>query len=97
MYYAQVSQQTHHPSRTMIVIGYGQVMATPSSVQLQIEVQTKGNHVQGPQQENAAIMNEVIQSLTHLVFQENKFKLLVIQSHHYIISKMANKLLMAMK
>ncbi|MFM9531962.1 hypothetical protein [Lysinibacillus sp. IITD104] len=42
MYYAQVNQLTHHPSRTMIVIGNGQIMATPSSVQLQIEVQTQG-------------------------------------------------------
>ncbi|WP_249671240.1 SIMPL domain-containing protein, partial [Bacillus thuringiensis] len=38
----------------------------PSSVQLEIEVQTQGNNVQGPQQENARIMNQVIQSLVAL-------------------------------
>ncbi|MEK3729007.1 SIMPL domain-containing protein [Lysinibacillus sp. FSL W8-0953] len=66
MYYAQVNQQVPHLSRVITVTGNGQVMATPSSVQIQIEVQTQGNNVQGPQQENARIMNQVIQSLVAL-------------------------------
>lgn len=85
MYYAQVNQQTHHPSRTMIVIGYGQVMATPNSVQLQIEVQTQGNHVQGSQQENAAIMNEVMQSLIALGIPREQ-----IQTASYTITPLYN-------
>lgn len=66
MYYAQVNQQATHTSRVMTVTGNGQVKATPTSAQLQIEVQTQGNNVQVPQQENAIIMNQVIQSLVTL-------------------------------
>lgn len=66
MYYAQVNQQATHTSRVMTVTGNGQVKATPTSAQLQIEVQTQGNNVQVPQQENAITMNQVIQSLVAL-------------------------------
>lgn len=66
MYYAQVNQQATHTSRVMTVTGNGQVKATPTSAQLQIEVQTQGDNVQVPQQENAIIMNQVIQSLVAL-------------------------------
>lgn len=66
MYYAQVNQQATHTSRVMTVTGNGQVKATPTSAQLHIEVQTQGNNVQVPQQENAIIMNQVIQSLVTL-------------------------------
>lgn len=66
MYYAQVNQQATHTSRVITVTGNGQVKATPTSAQLQIEVQTQGNNVQVPQQENAIIMNQVIQSLVAL-------------------------------
>lgn len=66
MYYAQVNQQATHTSRVMTVTGNGQVKATPTSAQLQIEVQTQGNNVQVPQQENTIIMNQVIQSLVTL-------------------------------
>lgn len=66
MYYAQVNQQATHTSRVMTVTGNGQVKATPTSAQLHIEVQTQGNNVQVPQQENTIIMNQVIQSLVTL-------------------------------
>lgn len=66
MYYAQVNQQATHTSRVMTVTGNGQVKATPTSAQLHIEVQTQGNNVQVPQQENAITMNQVIQSLVAL-------------------------------
>ncbi|UZM99354.1 SIMPL domain-containing protein [Lysinibacillus sp. MHQ-1] len=54
------------PPRVITVRGDGQVKAKPSSIQLQIEVQTRGQNVQEPQQENAATMNRVIQSTTAL-------------------------------
>jgi len=41
MYYASVSQQSHHISRVIGVTRNGEVMATPSYVQLRIEVHTK--------------------------------------------------------
>ncbi len=66
MYYAQLNHQASIPSRVISVTGNGQVTAKPSSIQLQIEVQTQGQNVQGPQQENAATMNQVIQSITAL-------------------------------
>ncbi|MFJ8460498.1 SIMPL domain-containing protein [Lysinibacillus xylanilyticus] len=66
MYYANVSQHSPHPSRVIDVTGNGKVMATPSYVQLQIEVQTRGKNVQEAQQENAVIMNRVIQALLAL-------------------------------
>lgn len=55
-----------HSPRVITVRGDGQVKAKPSSIQLQIEVQTRGQNVQEPQQENAATMNRVIQSTTAL-------------------------------
>ncbi|MBD8523265.1 SIMPL domain-containing protein [Lysinibacillus fusiformis] len=66
MYYAQLNHQASIPSRVISVTGNGQVTAKPSSIQLQIEVQTQGQNVQGPQQENAATTNQVIQSITAL-------------------------------
>jgi uncharacterized protein len=66
MYYANVSQHSSHPPRVIDVTGNGKVMATPSYVQLQIEVQTRGKNVQEAQQENAIIMNRVIQALLDL-------------------------------
>ncbi|WP_155593342.1 SIMPL domain-containing protein [Lysinibacillus cavernae] len=85
MYYAQVNQQSPHLSRVITVIGNGQVMATPSSVQLQIEVQTQGQNVQGPQQENAMIMNRVIQSLVALGIPKEQ-----IQTASYTITPQYN-------
>ncbi|MEK5233759.1 SIMPL domain-containing protein [Lysinibacillus sp. FSL K6-0232] len=62
MYYVQTQQ----PSRVITVTGNGQVMAAPTSSQLQIEVQTRGKNVQQPQQDNATIMRQVIQALVAL-------------------------------
>ncbi|MEQ6354765.1 SIMPL domain-containing protein [Lysinibacillus sp. M3] len=66
MYYASVSQQPPHVSRVIAVTGNGEVMATPSYVQLQIEVHSRGKNVQDAQQENTIVMNRVIQSLLAL-------------------------------
>ncbi|MFJ7889825.1 SIMPL domain-containing protein [Lysinibacillus xylanilyticus] len=81
MYYANVSHQLPHTSRVIEVTGNGKVMATPNYVQIQIEVQTRGKNVQEAQQENAIIMNRVIQSLLALhIPREN------IQTAFYTIS-----------
>lgn len=81
MYYANVSQHSPHLSRVIDVTGNGKVMATPSYVQLQIEVQTRGKNVQEAQQENAIIMNRVIQAFLALqIPREN------IQTAVYMIS-----------
>ncbi|KOP80972.1 hypothetical protein AMS59_00550 [Lysinibacillus sp. FJAT-14745] len=81
MYYANVSQLSPHTSRVIEVTGNGKVVATPNYVQIQIEVQTRGKNVQEAQQENAIIMNRVIQSLLALhIPREN------IQTAFYTIS-----------
>ena len=63
MYYSNV----HHPSlpslRVITVTGNGKVAVQPNYVQLQIEVNTEGKNVSEAQQENANIMNQVIQSI----------------------------------
>lgn len=66
MYYAKLPHQASIPPRVITVTGTGQVKAKPSAMQLQIEVQTQGQNVQEPQQKNAAIMKQVIQSITAL-------------------------------
>ncbi|KOS63190.1 SIMPL domain-containing protein [Lysinibacillus agricola] len=66
MYYTNVSQQTSHVPRVIVVTGNGKVIAKASYVQLQIEVRTQGKNVQDAQQENAMIMNRVIQSILAL-------------------------------
>lgn len=66
MYYANVNQQSTPASRIITVTGNGKVLATASYVQLQIEVSTQGKNVQEAQQENASIMNRVLQSILAL-------------------------------
>lgn len=50
----------------MTVIGNGEIVAQPDYVQIQIEVRTEGKDVSLAQQENAIIMNRVIDSLAAL-------------------------------
>ncbi|MGE7997796.1 SIMPL domain-containing protein [Lysinibacillus sp. NPDC093190] len=66
MYYTNVGQQTSHVPRVIVVTGTGKVMAKAGYVQLQVEVSTQGKNVQDAQQENAMIMNRVIQSILAL-------------------------------
>ncbi|MFE3574563.1 SIMPL domain-containing protein [Lysinibacillus sp. NPDC059133] len=66
MYYTNVGQQTPYGPRVIVVTGNGKVMAKASSVQLQVEVSTQAKNVQVAQQENAMIMNRVIQSILAL-------------------------------
>lgn len=66
MYFTQTNAQSLPASCIMTVTGNGKVVANASYVQLQIEVSTQGENVQQAQQENASIMNRVIQSILAL-------------------------------
>ncbi|MET4563395.1 uncharacterized protein YggE [Lysinibacillus parviboronicapiens] len=66
MYYANFSPQSTPALRIITVTGNGKVLAAASYVQLQIEVSTQGENVQKAQQENANIMNRVLQSILAL-------------------------------
>lgn len=52
--------------REITVTGNGVVDVQPDHAQVQIEVRTEGNNVSTAQQENAVIMNRVIESLVEL-------------------------------
>lgn len=58
--------QPAFPTRRITVTGEGKVSAQPSYAQIQLEVITEGQEVRGAQQENANIMNQVIQALLSL-------------------------------
>ncbi|EON71256.1 SIMPL domain-containing protein [Lysinibacillus sphaericus] len=66
MYYANVNQHSIPASRIITVTGNGKVLARANYAQLQIEVSTQGQSVQETQQENASIMNRVLQSILAL-------------------------------
>ncbi|WP_413366505.1 SIMPL domain-containing protein [Lysinibacillus sp. 3P01SB] len=66
MYHPQMQCQPFPISREMTVTGNGEIIAQPDYVQIQIEVRTEGKDVSLAQQENARIMNRVIESLLAL-------------------------------
>ena len=66
MHHPQMQYQPFPNSREMTVTGNGEIIAQPDYVQIQIEVRTEGKDVSLAQQENARIMNRVIESLTAL-------------------------------
>ncbi|MEK4229643.1 SIMPL domain-containing protein [Solibacillus sp. FSL H8-0538] len=66
MYFPNVIQQASCSSRVVTVTGNGKIAVRPNYAQLQIEVSTKGKEVSEAQQENANIMNQVIQSIIAL-------------------------------
>ncbi|WP_054768663.1 SIMPL domain-containing protein [Lysinibacillus parviboronicapiens] len=72
MYYANFSPQSTPALRIITVSGNGKVLAAASYVQLQIEVSTQGENVQEAQQENANIMNRVLQSILALNIPREK-------------------------
>ena len=83
MHYTHGHPHSPHASRTITVTGTGKVVANASYVQLQIEVTTQGNNVQQAQQENASIMNQVIQSILALTIPREN-----IQTASYTIAPM---------
>lgn len=66
MYYTNVCQQPCTTLRVITVTGNGEVNVKASYAQLQIGVVTQGKDVSATQQENATIMNRVIQSILEL-------------------------------
>lgn len=85
-----VLQQPVTSLPTLTVTGNGKVIAQANAVQLQIAVITKGSDVTEAQQENATIMNRVIQSIINLnIPQENiqTAAYTVSPTYHYIEGK----------
>lgn len=74
MYYKHANPHSLPASRIMTVTGNGKVVANASYVQLQIEVTTQGENVQQAQQENASIMNRVIQSIMALTIPKENIQ-----------------------
>lgn len=81
MYHPQMRCQPFPISREMTVTGNGEIIAQPDYVQIQIEVRTEGKDVSLAQQENARIMNRVIESLLALTIPRE-----AIQTTAYTIS-----------
>lgn len=65
MYYPYVQMPRHH-RRIMTVTGIGSIAVAPDIVQIQLEVNTENNQLQRAQQENAYVMNGVIESIVAL-------------------------------
>ncbi|MGE7843042.1 SIMPL domain-containing protein [Lysinibacillus sp. NPDC093712] len=74
MYHTHANPHLLPASRIMTVTGNGKVVANASYVQLQIEVTTQGENVQQAQQENASIMNRVIQSIMALTIPKENIQ-----------------------
>ena len=66
MYYPNVGQLTCQPRRVMTVTGIGSLSFIPDTVQIQLEVRTESKQLSQAQQENADLMDQVIQSLIEL-------------------------------
>ncbi len=65
MYYPYMQMPRHH-RRIMTVIGIGNVSIATDIVRIQLEVITENKQLQRAQQENASVMNGVIESLVAL-------------------------------
>ena len=66
MYQPYVGQMAHQQKRVMTVTGIGSLSIAPDTVQLQLEVRTENKQLSQAQQENADLMNQVIESLLEL-------------------------------
>ena len=66
MYYPYVGQVARQQKRVMTVTGIGNLSIVPDTVQLQLEVRTENKQLSQAQQENADLMNQVIESLLEL-------------------------------
>ena len=66
MYYPYVGQMACKQKRVMTVTGIGSLSITPDTVQIQLEVRTESMQLSQAQQENADLMNQVIESLLEL-------------------------------
>ncbi|MFJ7934627.1 SIMPL domain-containing protein [Sporosarcina sp. NPDC096371] len=66
MYYPYVHQVMNQTRRIMTVTGIGSLSVVPDTVQIQLEVRTENTQLSQAQQENAYVMNQVIESLLTL-------------------------------
>ena len=66
MYYPYIQQPTPPQRRVMTVTGIGSLSIAPDTVQIRLEVSTENRELQQAQQENAQVMNQVIESLLQL-------------------------------
>ncbi len=72
MYYPYVQQLPRQQRRVITVNGIGSLSIAPDTVQIQLEVRTESRQLSQAQQENAAVMNQVIESLLQLgISREN--------------------------
>jgi uncharacterized protein YggE len=72
MYNPNVGQMTCQQKRIMTVTGIGSISIAPDIVQIQLEVKTESKQLSQAQQENAELMNLVIESLLELgIAREN--------------------------
>ncbi|WP_172369502.1 SIMPL domain-containing protein [Sporosarcina jiandibaonis] len=66
MYYPYAGQMPCHQKRVMTVTGIGSLSIAPDTVQIQLEVRTENIQLSQAQQENADLMDQVIESLLEL-------------------------------
>lgn len=66
MYYPYIRHQTRQSIRSITVVGQGEVFAKPDIAIIQLEVSTTNDQLTEAQQQNSAIMNNVIQSLIQM-------------------------------
>lgn len=66
MYYPYIHQQVRQPGHSITVIGQGEVFAVPDIATIQLEVNTTNERLSIAQQENAATMNNIIQTLIQM-------------------------------
>lgn len=74
MYYPYVRQITCQQRRVMTVTGIGNHSVAPDTVQIQLEVSTENVELTQAQQENAYVMNQVIESLLKLGISRENIK-----------------------
>ncbi|MBE1554202.1 SIMPL domain-containing protein [Sporosarcina limicola] len=74
MYYPCVRQITHQQQRVMTVTGIGNLSIEPNIAQVQLGVSTENKNLNQAQQENAYVMNQVIESLLELGIHREDIK-----------------------
>ena len=90
MYYPYVQQITRQQRRVMTVTGIGNLSVAPDTVQIQLEVSTENMELTQAQQENAYVMNQVIESLLKLGISRENIKTVsynIIPQYDYIEGK----------
>lgn len=66
LYYPYIHQQVKKTSRHITAVGNGKVAVEPNVATIHLEINTRSEELQEAQQENAALTNQVIQSLLRL-------------------------------